>query len=283
MPDKILYKLLVLLLWLVIFQTSPSGAGQTPKDVYSVGVVPQYETRRLHQVWRPILNYVEQQTGYRLELIGSPTIPTFETEFLEGKFDFAYMNPYHVMLASDAQGYRPLVRDVGKSLYGVLVVRKDGRIQSIKDLQNKTIAFPAPNALGASLQMRQELVDHFGIDFHPHYVKTHDSVYLNVVLGAVDAGGGVQKTLSRQTPDIRDKLKVIHSTTPVAPHPFSVHPRVAVSKAERVKHALLKLGETEAGRDLLAKVPILKIGDASMADYEPLRALGLERFYVKSH
>ncbi len=103
---------------------------------------------------------------------------------------------------SDAQGYRPLVRDVGKTLYGVLVARKGGPIHSVKDLQGKTLAFPAPNALAASLQMRQELVDQFSIDFSAHYVKTHDSVYLNALrcsalLGEVDAGGGVQKTLAR--------------------------------------------------------------------------------------
>lgn len=141
--------------------------------------LPQFEARRLHQVWRPILNHIEQQTGYRLELVGSPTIPAFEAEFFEGKFDFVYMNPYHVMLGSDTQGYRPLVRDVGKTLYGVLVALKGGPIHSVKDLQSKTLAFPAPNALAASLQMRQELVDQFSIDFSAHYVKTHDSVYLN--------------------------------------------------------------------------------------------------------
>ncbi|RDH85497.1 MAG: phosphate ABC transporter [endosymbiont of Escarpia spicata] len=270
--------LLTLLLMCVAGSLS---AGQV-QEVFKVGIVPQFEARRLHQVWRPILNHIEQQTGYRLELVGSPTIPAFEAEFLEGKFDFAYMNPYHVMLGSDAQGYRPLVRDVGKTLYGVLVTRKGGPIHSVKDLQGKTLAFPAPNALAASLQMRQELVDRFGTDFSARYVKTHDSVYLNVLLGEADAGGGVQKTLASQPPQIRDNLSVIHTTKPVAPHPFSVHPRVPVEQAERVRQAMLQLGKSEAGRALMAKVPISEIGKASMADYEPLRELRLERFYVKS-
>lgn len=274
-------KLLTLFIWLLCL-SGPVSAELT-QETFSVGVVPQFETRRLHQVWRPILNHIEQQTGYHLELVGSPTIPAFEAEFLAGKFDFAYMNPYHVMLASDARGYRPLVRDVGKTLYGVLVVLKDGPIRSVEDLQGKTLAFPAPNALGASLQMRQELADRFNIDFSALYVKTHDSVYLNVLLGEADAGGGVQKTLASQRPRIRDNLNVIHTTTPVAPHPFAVHPRVPVERAERVRQALLQLGKSEVGRTLLAKVPIKEVGEASMADYEPLRELGLDRFYVKSN
>ncbi|RMG33843.1 MAG: phosphate/phosphite/phosphonate ABC transporter substrate-binding protein [Gammaproteobacteria bacterium] len=249
---------------------------------YSVGVVPQFEARRLHQIWRPILDYLQQKTGHTFKLEGSPTIPEFETEFEAGRFDFVYMNPYHLIVANREQGYRPILRDVGRELFGLLVVRIDSQIQKMQDLEGKVIAFPAPNALGASLQMRQELHDLFGLQIVPRYVKTHDSVYLNVLLGQADAGGGVQKTLNRQQPQIRKALKIIHKTRPVAPHPIAVHPRVPAEAAEKVTRALLALGETPEGAALLAKIPIKKIGRAGLQDYEILKTMKLERFYVKS-
>jgi len=201
---------------------------------------------------------------------------------MQGDFDFAYMNPYHLVLANESQGYKPLLRDVGRTLYGVLVVKKDSQINEVSQLDGQVLAFPAPNALGASLQMRQELNDIFKIKILPRYVKTHDSVYLNVLLGEAIAGGGVQKTLNRQRPEFKEALKIIHKTKPVAPHPLSVHPRVPEEVSKVVKSAFLKLSQTLEGKNLLAKIPMKKVGEASMDDYMPLKDLGLERFFVKS-
>jgi len=250
---------------------------------YTFGVVPQFEVRRLHQIWLPVLKHLEKETGFQFDMVGSPTIPAFESEFLDGRFDFSYMNPYHLVLASQKQGSIPIIRDTGRKLFGVLVVKKDSDIKTAKDLDGKTIAFPAPNALGASLQMRQELTDKFGLSFSSRYVKTHDSVYLNVLLGEVAAGGGVQKTLNSQQEKIKNHLKVIHKTTPVAPHPIAAHPRVPQDVVNKVKQALLKLGKSEDGRKILANIPIKQVGEATLDDYKSLNTMGLERFYVKSY
>lgn len=268
--------LIISLAALLTFSYSSSYA----ETVYKFGVVPQFEARRLHQTWQPLLNYLEKETGYRFEMRGSPTIPAFETEFLVGEFDFAYMNPYHLMLAHEQEGYHPLVKDVNRKLFGVLVAHTSGNVDRVEDLQGKVIAFPAPNALGASLQMRQELVDHFSLNFTPRYVKTHDSVYLNVLLGEAAAGGGVQKTLSRQKPIIQEHLKIIHKTAPVSPHPIAAHPRVPSHVTQAVEQALLKLDTTAEGKKLLAPIPIEQIGKASIKDYLALKQLKLERFYI---
>jgi len=271
--------LLILLLSILLF---PAASVYAEEKVYKVGIVPQFEARRLHSIWRPILNYLEKETKYKFEIMGSPSIPDFESEFMQGDFDFAYMNPYHLVLANESQGYKPLLRDVGRTLYGVLVVKKDSQINEVSQLDGQVLAFPAPNALGASLQMRQELNDIFKIKILPRYVKTHDSVYLNVLLGEAIAGGGVQKTLNRQRPEFKEALKIIHKTKPVAPHPLSVHPRVPEEVSKVVKSAFLKLSQTLEGKNLLAKIPMKKVGEASMDDYMPLKDLGLERFFVKS-
>lgn len=246
--------------------------------VYSVGVVPQFEAKRLYEIWNPILRRLESETGLSFRLRGSPSIAQFEQEFVGAKFDFAYMNPYHMIVANDKAGYIPLVRDRGRQLYGVLVVKKGSRIKSPADLQGKLVAFPSPNALGASLQMRQELHDEFNVNVVPRYVKTHDSVYLNVLLGETEAGGGVQKTLNKQPQRYRDALDVIHTTAKVAPHPFAALPSVPAEHRQAVTDALLRMGADEEGRQLLAKIPMVKVGNASMADYAPLRDMGLERF-----
>jgi len=273
------YITLMSLLFIVIFNATHVYADK--KRVYSIGVVPQFEIRHIRKIWNPIIKEIEKNTGYKLKLIGSPTIPDFENEFNAGRFDFAYMNPYHILLAEKSQGYIPLVRDIGRKLHGILVVRKGSGINTIKDLNGKKIAFPAPNALGASLLMRANLKNDYGIDFNPVYVKTHSSVYLNVVVKQTDAGGGVQKTFNQQKNNIKGALRIIHRTPEVSPHPFAAHPRVSQEVSNNIKNTLLLLGNSETGKSLLSKIPMKKIGKAEINDYTSLKKYQLEIFHVK--
>ncbi len=281
MKTTILPKLFKLLILLALFYSTTAIIPLSAEDdAYIIGIVPQFEAHKLHRVWQPIIDYLSRETGYHFKIKGSPNIPDFENEFMRGEFDFAYMNPYHFVIASQRQNYVPLVKDIGKTLQGILVVKKDSPITHVSQLNNKTIAFPAPNALGASLLTRQALKDDINVNFYSRYVKTHDSVYLNVLLGEADAGGGVQNTLSRQPPEYQAALRVLYKTQQVKPHPLAVHPRVPQQVADRVRTALLKLGDSQQGQLLLSKIPMKKIGPATLDDYLPLKELGLERFTV---
>ncbi len=250
------------------------------ETIYSIGVVPQFEARRIAEIWQPILAEISQLSGVKLELKASPNIPAFEQQFTAGEFDFAYMNPYHAIIANKKPGYAPLLRDNGRSLSGIIVVKKDSPIQSVSELDGKTVAFPAPNALGAALLPRAEFDRKFKIKINELYVKSHSSVYLNVLLGKAAAGGGVQKTLSQQAKEIRDQLRVLYQTTKVAPHPLTAHPRIDAAIQDRVKTAFLQLGDSEKGRMLLKAIPMKQIGPASIDDYAPLKEMGLDQYYV---
>jgi len=250
------------------------------ETVYTFGVVPQFEPRKLSAIWVPILKELEARTGLSFKMVGSPKIPDFETSFMAGEFDFAYMNPYHAMLAGSGQGYIPLVRDHGRKLFGILTVKKDSPIKDVKELDGATISFPAPNALGASLLMRADLDKIIGIRIKPLYVQTHSSVYLNVIFGKTPAGGGVLGTLNGQVKDVRESLRIIYKTREMPPHPVTAHPRVPAEHRERVRQALLDMSQTAAGAAMLAKVPFKKIGPASIEDYQALKTWGLEEYFV---
>ena len=259
----------------------PSNASAATPQEFILGVVPQFEARRTIDIWQPIIDQVNQRANVKLVLKSSPSIPEFERQFSEGLFDFAYMNPYHLIIANKKQGYKPILRDVGRKLYGIIVVKKDSPFQSPKDLDGKKVAFPAPNALGASLLPRAEFNKKYHIKIIESYVKSHSSVYLNVVLGLTDAGGGIEKTLSQQPEEIRDQLRILYKTQGVSPHPIVVHPRVSIGVQKRVIDALLDLGANGLGQIQLSKVPIKKIGTATLKDYKDIQNLGIEDFYVE--
>ena len=269
------HRLIIIFLLLMSILSNASD-----KKVYKFGIVPQFEARKIRDIWNPILKEIEQKTGHKFLIVGSPRIPDFEASFMRGDFDFAYMNPYHSLIALDTQQYQPLVRDHKRKLYGIIAVAKDSNIKSIDQLMNMRIAFPAPNALGASLMTRAALKQK-KIKFDPIYVQTHTSAYLNVLLGKASAAGGVFGTFSQQKKNIRDNLKIIFETKKVSPHPIVAHPRVPKAVVENIKKALLEMGKDKQLNKLLQKIPIKKIGVAKIEDYKELRGMELEKSYVK--
>lgn len=267
--------LLVILVFIGLISTS---FAQTS---YKFGVVPQFEPRKLSDTWTPIIAELEKRTGFHLEMVGSARIPEFEQEFTQGNYDFAYMNPYHALVAQRAQKYVPLVRDGGQDLFGVLVVAKDGPIKQLADLEGQTVSFPAPNALGASLLMRADLDRVLKIKIKPMWAQTHTSAYLNVALGKAAAAGGVMGTFKEVSENIRNNLKIIYETRHMPPHPVMAHPRIPIADQEKMRQAFLDLGSTPEGAALLAKVPIKKIIAAKADDYALIADWGLENYYVK--
>ncbi len=258
------------------------GSNASQEKKFTFGVVPQFTPRQIAEKWIPVLKELEKRTGYEFELQGSTTIPDFEKKFMAGRFDFAYMNPYHSLVALEEAGYQPLIRDGSKRLFGVLVVHKDSPVKSLSDLEGETIGFPAPNALGASLMTRAVLKDQ-DVNFDTKYLQTHSSVYLNVATGRVAAGGGVMRTFNSQPAEIRDRLKIIYRTVKVSPHPVTAHPDVSVNDVALVRQAFLDMANSEEGRAILGRVPIKEPVDASASDYHDLKTMNLERFYEKAN
>jgi phosphonate transport system substrate-binding protein len=250
------------------------------RNLYTIAVVPQFPPTYLQENWGKILQAMEEETGLKFELIIYKSIPEFEKGFLAGEPDFAFMNPYHMVMAKRAQGYLPLLRDT-KPLTGILVVRVDSPFKKVEDLNGKKIGFPAPNAYGASLYMRAILTEVFKIKFEPLYLKTHDNVYRNVVLGEVSAGGGVNQTFQRQPEEVKKQLRILYETPPSAPHPLAVHPRVPKEVRKKFFTAFLKLSKREDLKPYFNNIQIPNPIEADyVRDYKPLEKLKLEKYVV---
>lgn len=263
-----------LLIVLCAFLLSPASAGQ----IYTLSVVPQFTPVDIGVRWSPVLEYLEKETGIHLQLRVMERIPRFEADFLAGIPDLLYLNPYHQVMAKKAQGYVPLLRG-GQALKGILVVNRNGPIKRLADLRDKTIAFPSPNAFGASLYLRALLSEKEKISFRPTYVGTHQNVYRHVLIGEAAAGGGIAATLEKEPAALQDRLTVLYTTPGVAAHPLAAHPRVPSTVRARLVEALLKLDRDPAGRKLLAAVELDQPRPADYTrDYASLERLKLGDF-----
>jgi phosphonate transport system substrate-binding protein len=262
------------ILAVAILATSTASAA-----TYSIGVVPQFEPRKMFGIWQPIVAELESRTGNHFNLVVPLTVGEFEQELEKGTYDFVYANPYHIMRVSETQRYIPLVRD-GIPLRGILVVRKDSPVRAVKELDGKALAVPSPNALGASLLLRADLEHLYGVRMKMVNAKTHSSAYLNVLNKLTDAGGGVEKTFDEQDKAIRDALRVIYTTRGMPSHPVAAHPRVDKAVREQVRQSLLALAATPPGKTLLDDIPMKEPVAASMKEYQVMRTWGLEAYWT---
>ncbi|MBI1865727.1 MAG: phosphate/phosphite/phosphonate ABC transporter substrate-binding protein [Nitrospirae bacterium] len=259
----------------------PAAADET-KPAYTLAVVPQLPPLAAHRAWAPFARRLSEGTGTEIRLKIYQTLSEFENDLFKGIPDFAFMSPCDQVRAAGAVGYVPLVRDGGEPLKGILVVRKDSPVNTVRDLDGMELAFPAPNSCAASLYMRSLLAEKEKIRFAPRYAVSHTNAYRNVILGMTRAGSGANKTLERDTPEVRAELRVLYETPGMVTHPLSAHPRVSLNLRQTIVENILRMADDEAGRRILKEIQMPRPVKTDYArDYKPLERLGLDRYVVR--
>lgn len=244
--------------------------------VLSFGVVPQQSASKSAKYWNPILNHLSQQSGVKLRFATAPDIPTFEKRLAEGEYDFAYMNPYHYVVFNQKIGYQAINKAKDKKIKGIIVVAKNSNYLDLKDLDHKTLAFPAPASFAASILTQTDL-ELNEVSFIPKYVLSHDSVYRAVAKGLYPAGGGVIRTFKNVAPDIQEQLKFLWVTKGYTPHAIASHPRVSERNTKKIQQALININKQRQGLDLLQRLKIKGFEKAHNDDWDDIRELQITR------
>ncbi len=256
---------------------SPVWAGEG--GVYTVSRAPQLSVLSTVRSWRPFVDYLSRETGFTFKLKTYQKRAVFETDITAGTPDFFFANPGYMIVGNKLHGYQPLIRSSARKLKGIIVVRAVSRYKTVKDLDGLKLAFPGKNSLAASLYIRALLAENENIKFEPIYVGGHDKVYQNVVNGSFEAGGGIHRTLNRETPALRQALRVLYETPGMSPHPLTAHPRVPATVQAAVTAAVLKLADSETGQKMLMKLEIENPVTADFErDYRPVEKLALKMY-----
>ena len=241
-------------------------------ESFIVGVVPQQSPAELARRWGPLLSRLGELTGKEFVFETAPSIPVFEERLAAGRYDFAYMNPYHYVVFHDKRGYQALAKEKGVRIRGILVVPRESGIKDVAGLQGKRVAFPAPAAFAATILPLATLKS-LGIEVAPTFVSSHDSVYLGVAKNYFEAGGGIERTFQSLDPGIRDTLRILWTTPPYTPHAMACHPRVPEPDRAAFVTSLERLGETPEGQEILAKANFKGFESARNEDWDDIRAL----------
>lgn len=262
-----------------VFLLFYASLGLTAESL-TFAVVPQQSASKLTKLWGPIVEQLRQESGINIRFVTAPDIPTFEKRLTAGEYDIAYMNPYHYIVFKQTVGYQALAKARDKKIKGILVVAKNSNINKLSDLDNNTLAFPAPAAFAASILTQSDLTAQ-QVNFTPAYVSSHDSVYRTVAKGIFPAGGGVVRTFKNIDPEIRSQLRILWTTDGYTPHAIATHPRVKADDRAKLQKALIEMNQQVVGLKLLDNINITGFENAQDSDWNDIRALKLKQLSDK--
>lgn len=258
----------------VLTSAQAQAPARKPVRTLTFGIVPQQSASELARVWIPVLGALSERAGLSLRFATAPDIPAFEKRLAAGAYDVAYMNPYHYSVFAQKPGYVAFAKEKGRRLRGLVVVRKDSTIKDMKELAGQQIAFPAPAAFAATVLVRAEF-ERMGVPITPVFVKSHESVYLNVAQRQIEAGGGITRTLQTMDAPVRDELRVLWQTKDYTPHAFAAHPRVPAADLQALRAAMLTADSDPKMRSVLEGIGFKGFEVAQDAEWNDVRALGI--------
>lgn len=243
------------------------------KDII-FGIVPQQSPKVIFKKWLPIVQELSKKTGYKIILKTESSIPKFEKALYAGKYDVAYMNPYHFVIANKTQGYNAMVRS-SKSIQGIILSRNNKKLEK-NNILGATFLFPAPKAFAATLLTKYEIFQKFGINIDKNskvvYVNSHDSVYKGIGRGIGDFGGGIVRTFkSFSNEKTKQDLSLIYKTNKYPSHPIAINSNLSKEIEVNIKQSLLSISIEK-----LNKLNIPNLKSITNDEYKDVKKLAID-------
>ena len=244
-------------------ERAPLGTEKNPIKFF---FVPSIDTELIQEKVKFLKKYLEKETGYFVDVLVPTNYITVVEAFGTKRADFAVINTFGYLLAHKkykAQVALVITRFKLSTYRSQIIVRADGPIKTVKDLEGKKFAFVDP-ASTSGYMLPTYFLKKKNIKLGDTvFAKRHDNVVTMVYQGQVDAGaafysppekGAIQdarRLVRTQYPDVEKKIKILTLTDAVPNDPVIYRYGLEEGMKEKVIGTLLKYMDTVEGKDVL--------------------------------
>lgn len=159
------------------------------------GLLPRLAEKEMVEGFTPLAKYLEKELGVKVTIIVPKDFDTWTKDAKAGAYDIAYTNPYqYVVVKKAVKDAAPVViasePEIGKELFGTIIVKKDSPVKSIAELKGKTVAATDPGSAGAYL-VQMLMLQKAGLkkdDVKLIFEKKRDPVADAILAGKAEAG-----------------------------------------------------------------------------------------------
>lgn len=166
---------------------SALAARAQSERVYRFSPVNQYGIELTARYWNPIIEYVSQKSGVKLQLRIGRTSADTTAYVLANEVEFIFSN--HMFSPEREQlGWKVFGRRNAAAIRSQIVVLADSPIQKLEELANQAVSFPGPEATVAYKYSYAQLL-HRNIPVQVLFGGNSDGAFAQLASGKVKATG----------------------------------------------------------------------------------------------
>lgn len=262
------------------------GSAKNPIKLF---FVPSVDVKVIEDTSKVLEKYLEAHTPYKFKVSIPPSFIAVVEAFGTKRADVAAINTFGYILAHDRYGAEAkltVIRHGESSYKGQFLVRADGPIKALEDLNGKNIAYVDPSSTSGYLLPLKILKDRNIKPKDNMFAMRHDNVVSMIYQGQVDAGatfysppadGEIQdarRLVKTQYPDVEEKIKILELTEAIPNDPVVFRKDLPEEVKSNIVKALEDFVATEEGRETLEKLSsVTGFVRSSDEDYAPVVTL----------
>lgn len=254
-----------ILLSLLLLLSSAVNAVESAKIKF--GVMSLAQPARIYKQWQPFVDYVNDKTGYDVEIVIPRGFKKIKKAIEKGEVDFFYTNSLVFYKLKNEGKAVPLaqMQNITDRIVtsGAIFVRSDSGINTINDLKGKSFAFVSPMGVGGYIVPRAMFAQH-GIntkkDLKENFTKNLSSSIHRVLLNEDQAGimCGINYKLMSKKVDTSE-LKILQQTEVFPETIIGARSKVSKKVRNKLKAVILAMNNDKEGQKILKKMQSMKI------------------------
>ena len=216
-----------------------------------VTAIPDEAPTELQRKFKPLGEYLEKETGMKVEFIPVSDYPASVEALVAKKVDLVWFGGFTFVQAyiRSNKNVTPLVqREEDQKFTSVFISRVDSGINQLSDLKGKTLSFGSPSSTSGHLMPRSYLLaEKIDPDTDLKQISfsgAHDATIAAVVGGKVQAGAlnaSVWNKFVHNKKVDTSVIKVFYTTPPYYDYNWTVRSDLDANLQEKIRHAFLKL------------------------------------------
>ncbi|MDQ0298140.1 phosphonate transport system substrate-binding protein [Salibacterium salarium] len=243
-------------------------------DELSVQFVPSQNADTLEAKAKPLEDLLSDELGIPVTVSVSTDYNTIVEAMDSDQVDVGFLPPTAYVLAEEQgaaevilQSQRYGVNDDGSpteelvDFYkSIFIVRDDSDIESIEDLEGKSIGYQNVTSSAGFVWPAATLMD-AGLDpledVEPVTLKGHDQAVISLLNGDVDAAVTFQdarNTVVGDYEDVFEETRIIEFTEDIPNDTVTIRPEVSEGMKDEVTDAFIAIGKDDEGREIIQDI-----------------------------
>jgi phosphonate transport system substrate-binding protein len=222
------------------------------QPTYNFSPVNQYDINLTAAYWNPIIAYVSEKSGVKLNLKIGRTSADTTSYVLAKEVEFVFSN--HLFSPErEKLGWKVFGRRNTPALQGQIVVPVDSPITDIAQLKGQEMAFAGPEAFIVYKVPYAYLLSK-NVDVKAVFAGNQNAAFAQLFAGKVVASGGNSQLVDGYTRREGKKFRILWTSEPYQDLALMASDKVPEKDLRAVSSAFIDMYKDPKGRDILHQV-----------------------------